>query len=213
MKAVTPRLDRVRHLALYAAFHRSGVNRALHGVCMPVILWTGFVLVSTLTWRGAPAWAHPGVPMLAALLLILARIDAVGAVAVGAWLVPGSALAAELARGRPWWLVVSTALALQMAGWWATVALGHERFEPRVDVDGRDEDSNLYFRRGYFVVRGSGRDVRRIDGLVQFIIAPLASTQDALDALGLRRTLSRAVDAERDAILGRLRAGQRPFEA
>jgi uncharacterized membrane protein YGL010W len=210
---VRPGLDRVQHLALYAAFHRNLGNRILHAASIPPMFYSAFVLLSLLPWPGGPSWAHLGVLLVVVNLATVARIDRVGALCVGAWLIPGCLLSAELAAQASTWFVVIAALGVHLVTWWATVELGHVKFEPWLQLGPKREDSNVYFRRSYFVARDLGCRVTATDVLVQFLIAPLSSTQDALSWLGLRTSLTRAIDAERDRIVDRLRRGARPFEA
>lgn len=85
--------------------------------------------------------------------------------------------------------------------------MGHRHIEPRL----RGEDSNLYFRSGYFTARGVGLHVGLIDRLIQFNIAPLSLTHDGLVRLGLRREAERNIAHERAEVLARLQRGEPPL--
>ena len=209
-----PRLDLVRHLALYTAFHRSRANRALHFVGVPLVLFTMMCMVAYLripTDHPMACVAHVATPISLAMVFVLATVDRAGATVLLAALLPACALAGALADVAAWWIVVPAAALLHIASWWGMVVFGHGRIEPDVDVDGRRLDSNVYFRRSYYITREVGSETRSIDALVQFCIAPLSVVQDALVTLGLRRGLERAVIDERQRLLRRLAEGAPPL--
>jgi hypothetical protein len=109
------------------------------------------------------------------------------------------------------WVVVPLAAGAHLAGWYGTVLVGHQRFEPQLFIAGSMGDSNLYFRRGYYLARCLGRQISWLDRVVQFCIAPLAVVQDALELVGLRAGLGRDVATVRAQLLARLERGATPF--
>ncbi len=208
------RLDAVRQLALYGAFHRAALTRTLHAVFVPVVFFTG---VALLRYVRLPM-AHPlarsldaNAPLALALTVVLATIDPLGALLLlallaVAWLAAG----ALMALASPW--VLAPLLFLAHCGaWYVLVGVAHQRFEPAVRVGGASEDSNLYFRRGYYLGRSLGAPVGTLDAVIQFCIAPLAIVQDGLALLGLRCELQEQIVRERERILERIARGEAPI--
>jgi hypothetical protein len=96
---------------------------------------------------------------------------------------------------------------VHLVAWGLTVWVGHQRVESRLG----DEDSNLYFRRGYFTARDLGLRVGLLDRLIQFNIAPLSLTHDGLVLLGLRAGAEQRIARERQDVLERLKRGEPPL--
>jgi uncharacterized membrane protein YGL010W len=199
-------LTATHHLGLYTAFHRAPGNKRLHAVFVPLILLTGAVFLAYAGDRSA-ALLHAGTLVSVALCSLLARIDRLGALALLSWLLPLCALAGTAVRLVPSTWLLPLAAGIHALAWAATVCLGHQRLEPRL----REEDSNLYFRRGYFTARDLGLPVALIDRLIQFNIAPLSLTHDGLVWLGLRADAERSIARERIAVLERLLRGEPPI--
>jgi hypothetical protein len=84
------------------------------------------------------------------------------------------------------------------------------QLEPHVLVAGAREDTNVYFRRGYFLALKLGIKASVLDTIIQFSISPLAEVQHVFEWLGLRRGLEDAVADERQHVLARLERGA-PF--
>jgi hypothetical protein len=200
-----PRLSRAQHLALYSVFHRSAANRLVHGMSLPVVMLTGAVLVCHLHWFLALA-------IVFGLCALLALIDFAGALLVAAWLVPLCGVGALIAQEFSASWQIALVVVLQLVAWWLAVRVGHVRIEPSVLTPGGAEDSNLYFRRRYFVAANLGVPISRADVFVQFAIALLASTRDVLVWCGFDGKFAREVDFLREGILIRLRQGLSPFE-
>jgi uncharacterized membrane protein YGL010W len=207
---MAPLLTATHHLGLYSAFHRASGNKALHALCVPVIFFTGAVFLAYAGDRSTYL-LHAGTLLAWAVCGVLACIDGIGALALFAWLTPICALAGAAVRAVPSaWLLPVSAL-LHATAWALTVWVGHRRFEARLQRAGKVEDSNLYFRRGYFTARNIGQRVRFIDRLIQFNIAPLALTHDALVWLGLRERQELRIARERERVLQRLKRGEPPL--
>ena len=208
---IRPHLNVVRHLALYTSFHRGLGNKLIHGLATPLVFFSALCL---LAWVGAPAsnsLLHLGTPLAVVLFLLLATIDLWGALCVFALLLVACAVAGLAVASLPAVVLVPAAVALQLFAWWVAVVMGHERFEPLLQVGAQREDSNLYFRRRYYLAQNLGTAARPIDVVIQFSIAPLAVVQDALVFLGLRHRLERAVLAEQAQIVERLAEGRSPL--
>jgi hypothetical protein len=116
------------------------------------------------------------------------------------------------------WLVawpvqaVIAALAVHLSAWYIGVKLGHETLEPHVQLGaGQHEDSNVYFRRRYFVACNLGRRAGWLDGAVQFAIAPLLLAFEAVWQVGWRYDVEQKMSIHRRRILERLATGQPPF--
>lgn len=202
-----PKLDAVRHLALYTAFHRSRGNRVAHGVCTPIVLVSMLFLQAFVRVPSAHPMSslfHIGTVLTLCLGVVLATIDVAGAALLLAFLLPWCALAGVAAQTAPAVVVIPAAVAVHLLAWYGTVGVGHGKLEPWIDVGGQREDSNVYFRRGYYLGRDVGAEVHRIDGLIQFCIAPLAVAQDVLLLAGLRASFQQAIEAERARVLQRI---------
>ena len=211
-----PKIDLVRHLALYTAFHRTLGNRVAHGICTPVVLVSGQFLMA---WVGFPSQGpsagllHLGTAVSIALCAVLASIDLLGAALMAGALLPASAIAGTLVARGPLAVVLPAAATVHLLAWYGTVVIGHLRLEGTLPVGGHRDDTNLYFRRGYYLGRGLGAATGRLDPLVQFCIAPLAVVQDVLAGLGFRRELQGAVASERGRVLERIAQGVPPLSA
>lgn len=202
-----PRLDVVHHLALYRSFHRARTTKILHGMFVPVILLTGMQLLVPTPLVG---WRLP-VAMSVGMCALLALVDPLGSLLLGLFLAAGAIGATTLADHFPWWSLVAVAAVVHAAGWWLIVLVAHQRFEPHVRLVGRSEDSNVYFRRGYYTAQNLGTRVGALDRWIQFLIAPLSVVQDGLAAFGLRRGLERRCEAESAVLLERLARGEPPM--
>lgn len=209
-----PKLDAVRHLALYTAFHRSRGNRVAHAMCTPIVLVSMLFLQAFVRVPAADPMSslfHMGTILTLCLGVVLATIDLAGAALLLAFLLPWCALAGVAARTGPAVVVIPAAIAVHLLAWVGTVGVGHGKLEPWIDVGGQREDSNVYFRRGYYLGRDVGAEVHGIDGLIQFCIAPLAVAQDVLLLAGSRGSFQRAIEAERARVLRRLERGLAPL--
>ena len=120
-------------------------------------------------------------------------------------------LASQLTFGLDDWPTIPAALLAHLAAWVLPVGIGHRRLEPRLVIGGREQDTNHYFREGYFLARGLGCRTNAADTLIQFAIGLLGSTHELLSSFGLRRTLSRAVERESVRIRERVIQGLPPF--
>lgn len=209
-----PRLDVIRHLALYTTFHSSRGNRVAHGVCVPIVLVSGLFLMAYVRLPSAHALSpllHLGTLLTVVMCVALATIDAIGSLCLLAFLLPFSAAAGAAAAGGPALLVIPAAIAVHLAAWYGTVAVGHQKLEPWLATAEGREDSNLYFRRGYYLGRDIGAPVNGLDAFIQFCIAPLSVAQDALLCAGLRRSLQSAIDDERERVTARIERGEAPL--
>ncbi len=208
------RLGRVRHLALYTTFHQSRGNKLAHGAFVPVILFTTTVILAHARLAiGGPlgSVAHIATPVAVGLGAVLATIDLAGAALLTAFLLGACALAGALVGMLPAGVLVPVCALLHGLAWYGTVVVGHVRIEPALATEGGPEDSNLYFRRGYYLARDLGTEVGVLDALVQFTIAPLSVVQDGLALLGLRRRLEHDVALERARLVSRLARGEAPL--
>jgi uncharacterized membrane protein YGL010W len=206
----------VEHLALYGAFHRSPLNRALHATGLPLILYAAFLAVLAVQSSGAPAaLASLGTDLaltvgLAALVAYLV-LDVVVAVATAVWVLGLWWLALLTASLLPSAQALVAAAGLSVVGWVSTVGLGHGRYEATIETDGRRVSSNVYFARGLFVLRDNGRKVGMWAAATQFAISPFHLTLSALFALSYRTDLNAQVGAETRRCLERLQRGQPPL--
>jgi uncharacterized membrane protein YGL010W len=101
----------------YSEFHRNGTNKAIHWVCVPLILWS----VLGLLWVASPVVTVVAVAASMAFYLLLSLPLALGMAAVIAFMI----YAASLLDSRL--LVVSAAVFI---GAWIGQFVGH-RFEGR----------------------------------------------------------------------------------
>ncbi len=216
MRPFVSRMTLSSQLALYRVFHGSAACRAVHAVSVPVILFSGCVLLSFAGLDAAgPArfWLHAGT--LAGLVLIgaTAFVDIMGALMLVPIVLSMTAGARAMTDAVAWPAIVVLALASQALGWFATEVVAHRWLEPTLVLPDGPQDSNLYFRRSYMTGANLGTTIRRLDRVVQFCIAPLAVVQDACVLLGARLPLERSIEAETLRIRLRLAAGAAPFEA
>jgi uncharacterized membrane protein YGL010W len=213
------RLD--EQLALYTVFHQGRANRIIHGVTVPLIMLSGLVLLAPLGVLlpeagplGRLLPLNLGLAIIVAGVGAFAFLDLVAALAVGAWLFPAVFVANEIASrvGLP--MLVAVNGAIQGVAWFLTVQIGHGRFEPTVVTADRaggapvEVSSNLYFERGYFVLRNVGRPVTWLEAFQQFAIGPLGVTLDVLFAFGYRPQLKADIHALVRTYASRLARGE-----
>jgi uncharacterized membrane protein YGL010W len=209
---VMPRIELDRHLALYTAFHRSRGNKLAHGVLVPIILFTMTCMVAYLGDHRSPLM-HLATPISIAMFVVLAAIDLGGASILFAFLLASCFVGGAIAARVSPWITIPIAALVHLVAWYGTVVIGHEKIEPGISTGDRIEDSNLYFRRGYYCARNLGQPASIVDALAQFCIAPLAVVQDALVLFGARADLETRIEDERARILERLELGQAPLGA
>ncbi len=199
------RLTLARHLALYSVFHSSVANRVAHAVFVPIVMGTGIVL---LTYTGP-------LPLVLAIGsgLTLGVLDPVGGLLLGLLYAAGYAVSAALLPVVPWYWLAPAACALHLCAWYGTVVIGHRVLEPPLDVDGAREDSNVYFRRGFYLGTDLGTELTLLDRLNQFQIAPLSVVFELLFLCGLRRDLKERVEEEASSIRDRLAKSGVAFSA
>jgi uncharacterized membrane protein YGL010W len=216
------RFSLAEQLALYGMFHRDPRNRRVHALAMPFILWSGFALGALVPmsaalpipdpWRGLLP-ANLGLAVYGAAALCFASLDVVAALILCAWVLPLLVAADQIAARAPASIVLPGALAVQIAGWYLSVIVGHERLEPRVEEAGRLVSTNVYLEKRMFRLRNVGRRAGPVDAFVQFAIAPYHLTFEALFRLGYRPALRRRVKALEAAGLRRMARGGRLFDA
>ena len=209
--SMIPSLGIVRHLALYTTFHRSRANRIVHAVAVPLILFTGLCWLAQL---GSPVSPLLNVGTLIALTMcaVLATVDAFGAACLLGPLMVACAGAGLMVRHVSPVTILPASAIVHLLAWYVTVVIAHGELEPQLDVGTQHrEDSNLYFRRRYFLAHHLGTRVGPLDALVQFSIAPLAVVQDALVLVGLRHSLERAIAGERARVPDRIAARTSPL--
>lgn len=205
------RLDVATHLGLYTAFHRTSANRLTHAIAVPIVLVSLMCVQAYAVIPGAGPLAHVGTGLTIALTLVIASVDALGALLLLALLLPCCVATAWLAA-LPFALVAPIALTVHGLAWYATVVVGHEHLEGAVELSTGFEDSNLYFRRGHYRGLALGAPLGLLDPMLQFCIAPLAVVQDVLVVLGARHGLERTIEERRDRVLANLAAGRPPLE-
>ena len=113
----------------------------------------------------------------------------------------------------PFWGFALASLALHGLSWLLTAKLGHEVLEAPVKTgkQGQQEDSNLYFRRGYYVGSNLGTKTTVVDRIAQFCISPLALVLDCAWQWGFRSELGDKVSVQKNIIIERLAAGASPL--
>ena len=213
------RLD--EQLALYTVFHQGRANRIIHGVTVPLIMLSGLVLLAPLGVLLPEAGPLGGLlPLNVGLAIIVAGVgafaflDLAAALVVGAWLFPAVFLANAIASRVSLPMLVAINAAVQGVAWFLTVRIGHGHFEPTVATADRaggtpaEVSSNLYFERGYFVLRNVGRSVTWLEAFQQFAIGPLGVTLDVLFALGYRPELKADIHSLVGTYASRLARGE-----
>lgn len=155
------------HMSVYAAHHRHPINRAIHFLCVPAIVWSMMVALDLVALDGAVTLA---VPLVGALLLWYLFLDlalGIAAVAVFTGLMVGAiTLNQALAGARASLWVAGTVFVVG----WTLQFLGHGVWEKRQPA--------------------------LLDNALQALVAPMFLISEAAFALGLRRPLQAEV-AER----------------
>jgi len=205
------RLGAIEQLALYSVFHRGVANRAIHNATVPIIIASGMLLAVPLS---AALHIDLGLVVVAGSAGAFALLDAGGALALAAWTFPALWLASALASRLTLPALLVVGLPIQAVAWFVTVQIGHERLEPTLlaaatpGAAPAPVSTNLYFDRGYFVLRNVGRPVTFLEAYQQFAIGPFALSLDLLFALGYRASLRAQIEARIAVYVGRLARGE-----
>jgi uncharacterized membrane protein YGL010W len=208
-------------MALYCVFHRDRVNRAIHGVTMPIIMLSGLMLVAPLGIGvilpgpiGALLPLNLGLAIVVVLVGAFAPLDPIAALALGGWMFPSLLIANAIAARLSLPALLAVNAALQGVAWFLAVHVGHERCEPNLlsaEQEGETPSavsSNLYFERGYFLLRNIGRPVDGLESFQQFAISPFVATLDVLFACGYRPDLRADVQTLVGTYVARLARGE-----
>jgi uncharacterized membrane protein YGL010W len=207
----------VPQVGLYNAFHRRPINRRIHGICVPIIMASGAMLAAAVPLPFSDA-RHGLLAFNAALVIVALNcavyfsLEIVAALAYTALAVPTLILVNFAAQhvSIPTNLAINAAV--QAVAWYVTVRIGHERHEHDIVVrEGsalREASSNIYFDRGYFLLRNVGRRASFVESFQQFAIGPFAMTLDLLFALGYAPDLQRRIASFTDSVLQRLEHGE-----
>jgi uncharacterized membrane protein YGL010W len=176
----------------------------VHQVAAPFVYFSAMLALQVLV----PALV---LPLLLASVAMLALADGKGASVFGLGLVIEWAAAVWLTHQLSGLPLLLLAAVVQGGAWAALIFIGHNLFEPHLEVEGQPASKGLYFERHYNLAHGLGARVNLYDRVLQFSIAPLAHSNELLFALGLRRDFEQRVSAERARVVARLGAGQAPF--
>ncbi len=198
------RFSATEQLALYQVFHQHPTNRLLHFLALPLVLYSGFIVLALLTGNytlNAPSEWPLSLPLNAGFFLL------VGSIGLYAFLDKGTALAV-LVWTLPLWLLsnwtieqysavflITFSTILQGLGWYVAVYWGHEKVEPFIEVAHEERSTNWYFKQHWYVLRKVGRQPTRLDAWMQYSIAPFDSTLDLLFALGYRPSWKAEIEA------------------
>src|ERR1700722_14222637 len=205
-------------VALYSVFHRDPVNRAIHALTMPLIILSGLMLLAPLRIPGSgPGGWLPinlGAGIIVAAFVAFLFLDETVAIAHRACAFPLVFVAKAVAPRFGFPALLALNGAVQAISWFLAVQIGHERFEPSL-LAGKTESnqpihvsSNVYFDRGYFLLRNVGRRVSALASFQQFAISPFAATLDVLFLFGYRPKLQARIRTLVGAYLARLATGK-----
>jgi uncharacterized membrane protein YGL010W len=187
-------LDLERHLVFYGAYHHNSVNVAIHIICVPIILVSGFAMATyTGTLIETPSWltipyldlnlGTIAAAMYATLYLLLE--PAAGSV-LAAFCLGMTALTNYLKADNPA-LTFKVALGAHVVSWIAQF-VGHGAFE--------------------------GRAPALLDNLVQALfLAPMFVWLEVLFALGYRPELNARVQKKVEVEIQKFRAEQKNGKA
>ncbi|HEY2513115.1 MAG TPA: hypothetical protein VGI39_19740, partial [Polyangiaceae bacterium] len=191
----------------------------IHGVTMPLIILSGLMLLAPFG-PSVPGVLDGRVTLNLGLLIFAATavsflfLERLSALVMIAWLAGLVVLAAVLSHRMSVAALLGLNAAVQLVSWYLAVHVGHERFEPSLlAADARGQapvavSSNLYFRRGYFVLRNVGRPVTELEAFQQFAVSPYAATLDLLFSLGYRPALRARIEELSSEYAGRIARGE-----
>jgi uncharacterized membrane protein YGL010W len=169
-------------LALYETFHRDRWNRRLHYGTIPLILWSGFTIAATIT-------PPLGLAIYALAALCFLTLDRLATLLVCGWVLPLLLVAEHIAERCGSAPALAGGLAVQLACWYVSVGIGHERCEPALEMGSQRVSSNVYLERRMFRLENVGRRPSALAASVQFLIAPFHMTMQGLFRLGYRPAL------------------------
>ncbi len=198
------RLPIAQHLALYTSFHQDHRNRVVHQLASPLVYFSAVLALQVLL----PVVV---LPLLLASVAMLAIADWKGATVFGLGLIVEWAAAVWLSHQLSSLPLLLLAAVVQGGAWAALIFIGHNLFEPHLEVEGRRASKGLYFERHFNLAHGLGARVNLYDRMLQFSIAPLAHSNELLFALGLRQGFEQRVSAECARVVARLNEGRAPF--
>ncbi len=209
-------------LALYSIFHRNPVNRRLHNITLPIILFTGAILFALVrlpspTILGGALAPNLGIVFLLVVIPSLVLLDVATTALFTLAMVPIHVVANVMVATLPPLPLCAGTLAVHALAWFVAVQIGHQHCEPTIMAADSPEspafeaNSNLYFRRGYFLLRNVGREPSLLEALHQFGIAPIATLMDVLCFFGYRSELRARVAVLADACMDRIARGEMVF--
>jgi uncharacterized membrane protein YGL010W len=210
-KHCIPRLHVTDHLAVYTSFHQSTLNKRLHTIFLPCIV---FSVVNVLAYLGVHSSLHVyhlGTLVSLMAVVVISTIDIIGALCMLGWLIPICMFSGYVVYTYSPFIVIPSSVVLFMVSYYATVKYGHFKIEPALHLPTGQEDSNYYFRKGYVFSQGLHPNAGFADGLVQFCISPLAFTHDWLVLLGMRKKMEKKIIHKREHFIRRLSQGEQPL--
>ena len=115
------------------------------------------MVLSMLHTQSLPFWINGATAVNVLIFASNMHLDSCAAIPLGVLHIGISAAMVPLLSAWSCWGIISAAAAMQLLSWMALTKCGHQVLEPPLQTKGRrQEDSNMYFRRGYCVARDLG---------------------------------------------------------
>jgi uncharacterized membrane protein YGL010W len=212
-----PGIAIVPQVALYNAFHRHRTNRRIHAATAPSIMASGAMLTALVPLpfasRSGPLPANLALVFFAVCSLLYLALDPLVGFAHAAIAMPTLVLMNLAAQRLSVVANITINALVQGVAWYLAVHVGHDRLERVVVRDALGgppylASSNVYFERGYFVLRNVGRRATFVESLTQFAISPFVVALDALFALGYAPALERRIADFTQQVVDRLARGE-----
>ena len=216
MQFIKPNLSLAQHIGLYSAFHRTPKNRNLHQIGIPLVILSGLIACSYLSFSKSTLplanLQHLGTLVSISLFLVTASLDLVGAFFLLSLLIPLAWLTGFVTNFITWEWALLIAFGVQICSWLALLALGNGRFETKIKVGEFFVTANVYFRKGFFLGNNLGVEVSLMDRLNQFSIIMLIAVNATLQRFGCRSSLRRKSLEVSKQVITQLSLGQAPLE-
>lgn len=193
----TTNYSTVEQLGLYQMFHQNHVNKFIHCLALPFIVYSGFLPLVQLEIGAYSTFTFDlGQLFLVFSLLFYAFLDRRTTLAVACWTIPLLYAAQYTAVHCSGYEMTVIFMICQLLGWYLAVQLGHEQIESTIVYKGEAVSSNVYFEQKLFVLQNLGKAPTWIDTWLQFAVGPFHSTLEILFEFGYHPALQQAIEQQ-----------------
>lgn len=205
----TTNYSTVEQLGLYQMFHQNHVNKIIHCLALPFIVYSGFLPLVQLKISAYTSFSFDfGQLFLAFSLLFYFFLDKKTTLVVALWTIPLLYAAQYTSIYCNGYEMGCIFIVCQSIGWYLAVQLGHEKIESTILYNGKEVSSNIYFEQKLFILQNLGKTPTWIDAWLQFAVGPFHSTLEILFELGYYPELQNSIDKQMQQNLQQFAKGE-----